>query len=408
MLQHIKNIYHLLMALLAVALYGYPAKKLKVIGVTGTDGKTTTSNMIFQILLASGKKAGLVGTLGATIGSEHVAIGLHVTTPNPFTLQKFLKKMVHEGCEYAVIEATSHGLDQNRLVGCNFSYALLTNITHEHLDYHKSFSNYVKAKAKLFRGVRLSVINKDGPWFDDVQQHKVGGKIVSYGLTQTADVNPQSFPLALTLEGDYNMQNALGAAALTKSLAIADNIIRNTLKNFQSLEGRLDEVKEGQQFRVFVDFAHTPFAIEQVLQTLKTRTKGRLITVYGSAGLRDKTKRPISGEAGAKLADVTILTADDPATEDVNDIISQMVPGCKKAGAKEVYLRDLASLPPYQRVFIRIPDRKEAIELAVKIAKAEDVVALLGKGHQKSLSIGKQELPWNEKEIAQEAIRNLH
>lgn len=407
MLQALKNTYHLGIAMLAVIANGYPARKLTVIGVTGTDGKTTTSTMITQILAAASKKVGLVGTLGATINGEHQEIGLHVTTPSSFVLQKLLKQMVAQGCEYAIIEATSHGLDQNRLFGCNFSYALLTNITHEHLDYHKNFVNYVQSKAKLFKTVSTSVINRDGSWFDAFMLEKPAGKLITYGLTPKAQVNPQTFHFTLQIAGAYNYQNALGAVAMTKALGIADDVIRNTLCDFKGLEGRMEEVKEGQEFRVIVDFAHTPYAIEQVLSTLKNRTIGKLIAVFGSAGLRDKTKRPISGEAGTKFADITILTADDPATENVNDIIDQMVPGCITAGAKEIYRRDLDASEKFSgHVFVRIPDRKEAINLSIKIAQTKDTVALLGKGHQKSLSVGKEELPWDEKEIATEAIKN--
>lgn len=408
MLQSVKNIYHFFMAVLATGFYRYPAKKLTVIGVTGTDGKTTTSHMIYQILQQAGKNVGIVGTLGAKIGDKHVDVGLHVTTPSPFALQKLLNEMVKQGCEYAIIEATSHGLDQNRLVGCNFSYGVLTNITHEHWDYHKNFENYVKAKAKLFRGVKASVINTDGPWFEALKKYTLGGKLVTFGLTPSADYNPSTFPFQLTITGDYNRQNALGAVAIAKTLGIANQPIRNALARFKNLEGRFEEINEGQPFRVIVDFAHTPYATEQVLKTLKAETNGRLIAMFGSAGLRDKTKRPITGKVAATYAHICIVTADDPATEDVNDIISQIIPGCIEAGAHEIIgLNPVSGFNPEvgKHVFCRIPDRKEAIQAAIGIARPGDTVALLSKGHQKSFSLGKEEIPWNEAALAREAVK---
>ncbi len=407
MFQSLKNIYHYLVALGAVAFYRYPAKKLIVIGVTGTDGKTTTANMIYEVLLHAGKNVGLISTVGAKVGDDVIQLGLHVTTPNPFALQKLLRTMVDQGCTYAVVEATSHGLDQNRLTGCNFYGGVLTNITHEHLDYHKTFDRYVKAKAKLFRGTKVAVINNDGPWYKALSAETIAGKTITYGLTNRAETNPVTFPLQIRLPGAYNMQNALAAAAMTRELGVKEANIKQTLSSFQGVEGRLDEVSAGQSFKVFVDFAHTPYATEQVLKALRTQTKGRLIAMFGSAGERDKTKRPITGKMVAENADIAIVTADDPASEDVNDIISQIVPGCLEAGAKEVGISELSSQKLNGHVFAKIPDRYNAMKAALSIAKRGDIVALLGKGSQKSLSIGDKELPWNEKQIAADILEKL-
>ncbi len=392
-----------MVAISAVAYYGYPAKKLTVIGVTGTDGKTTTSTMIAHILKSADKKVGLVGTLGAYINGDHREIGLHVTTPNPFSLQKLLKEMVENKCEYAVIEATSQGLDQNRLLGCNISYALLTNITHEHLDYHKDFDRYTAAKAKLFRKVRKSVLNADGPWINAIRKYQLGGDVITYNM-------PDSLPLPFSLKiiGDFNKQNALGAMAITQELGIERDVIRNTLNNFKGIEGRMEEINKGQKFRVIVDFAHTPFATEQALSTLRVYTKNKLISVLGSAGLRDTTKRPMLGKISGKLADVTILTSDDPATEDVNAIINEMSLGCRKAKVREVNVTDFRKESLKNHVFLKIPDRASAIQFAISIAEKGDTVALLGKGHQKSLTIGRKEIPWNEKKVAIKALASLH
>lgn len=405
-MQTIKNIYHLVMAIVAVVLYRYPARSLTVIGVTGTDGKTTTTNMIYHVLKQAGKRAGMVSTIGAKIGDQTIDIGLHVTTPSPFTLQKLLRQMVNEGCQYAVVEVTSHGLDQHRLFGCNFRIGVLTNITHEHLDYHKTLANYVKAKSKLFKNTMAAVLNVDGPWFEAIKQHNPAGQIITYGLSDGA-VSRKTFPLQVPIEGEFNIANALGAAAVCKALSISDETIKAAIATFGGIAGRMEPVEEGQPFRVIVDFAHTPHAIEEVLQALKFSTVGRLIVVFGSAGLRDKAKRPISGEKAATIADITIITADDPATEDVIEISRQIAIGCLKAGADEIEPKMLKNNQEHGRVFTRIPDRAEAICTAIVIAEQSDTIALLGKGHQKSLSVGHEELPWNEKQIAITAIKEL-
>lgn len=392
---------HLPLAFLASIYYRFPRRNLKIIGVTGTDGKTTTVSLIYMILREAGLKTGMVSTVSAKIGDEEIETGFHVTAPDPWLLQKLLRKMKDSGMEYVILEATSHGLDQFRLWGINFEIGVLTNITHEHLDYHKTYENYLNAKAKLFKASKVAVLNKDDEsykYLDSEIQRSKDAKIVSYGIKNRADFTPQTFPFKTSLPGEYNQYNCLAAIAAVAQLKIPEEIIRQAVANFKGVIGRMEEINEGQDFKVFVDFAHTPNALKQVLSTLKARknSQNKLIAVFGSAGFRDQTKRPLMGEIACQLADLVILTTDDPRTEGVEKIIDQIAAGCQKAGGVE------------GRTFYRIPDRQEAINFAVqKLARQGDIVALCGKGHEITLAIGKKELPWSEHEAARKAIKLL-
>lgn len=336
MIKWLKNLKHLIGAIVATLVYRYPARNLKIIGVTGTDGKTTTVHLIYSILKSAEKRTAFVSSIAAKIGDKEIDTGFHVTTPNPWLLQRLLWQMVNEKIEYVILETTSHGLGQHRLLGCNFQVGVVTNITHEHLDYHKTFKKYLAAKAKLFQGVKIAVLNRDEEHFNYLKRVAKKAKIVSYGIDKKADYTPESFKFKTKLPGKYNLYNCLAAIAATKALGIKDGIIRKAVGNFSNLPGRLEEISEGQDFQIFVDFAHTPNGLENVLETLKEeKGKGRLIVVFGCAGERDKEKRPIMGEIATKMADLVVLTAEDPRSEDVNDIIAQIVTGCKKAGGME-------------------------------------------------------------------------
>ena len=274
MWQKIKNVYHLLRAFLACIYFGFPSKKLTVIGVTGTDGKTTTSHMIYEVLKSAGKNVSIISSIHAQIGEKTYDTGFHVTTPDPVALQKFLKKLVDSNSEYLVLEVTSHGLDQNRIFGVDFSFAVLTNITHEHLDYHKSFENYILAKAKLFKGAKVSILNLDDLSFSKIKK-LTNGKIITYSIGKKADFAPKNFPLKLKIPGEYNLSNALCAAALATQVGISKRIITKALNNFQGVKGRMEEVDMGQDYQVIVDFAHTPNGLKQALKTLGSRVKGQ-------------------------------------------------------------------------------------------------------------------------------------
>ena len=390
--QWVKNYFkHLPLAFLANLYFGFPAKKLKIIGVTGTEGKTTTVNLISHIFKEAGLPTASVSTVSAKLNKREIDTGLHVTSPSSWPLQRLLRQMVDEKIKYAVLEVTSNGLDQFRFWGINFDVGVLTNITRDHLDYHKNLENYRNAKLKLFKKAKVSVLNIDDSSFEYIKDRIKNKKIISYGIRGQADFTPPKFKFKTKLLGEYNYYNCLAAIATALNLKIDPKIVAKAIAVFTGVEGRLEEIKEGQNFKVYVDFAHSPNSIEQTLKTLKQSLNGgnKLIAVFGSAGHRDKEKRPLMGEAAAKYADLVILTTDDPRTEKVSDICSQISQGCRQKGCEPVV----------------IEDRRQAIKYAFAQAKKGDTVALLGKGHEKSLAVGKKEIPWSDKQVATELLR---
>ena len=388
---------HLPLAILAVLCFRYPARRLKVIGVTGTDGKTTTATLIDDILVHWGKKAALVSTVAAKIGQKEIDTGFHVTSPDAWKLQRLLREIVNQGFEYVVLEATSHGLVQNRFFGCHFKMGVVTNVTHEHLDYHKTYSDYLKAKAKLFDKVQAGVLNRDDRSFDYLKQKlkEKRIKIISYALKNKADFTPQNFPFKTPLLGAYNQYNCLAAVATASFLGAPKNVIKEALADFPGVKGRLEEIKNKFGFKVFIDFASTANSLKNVLMVLKKilPLKGRLIAVFGSAGLRDVQKRGLMGEISGKYADLMVLTAEDPRTEDVNQIIKQIAQGALKEGVQE------------GKTLFRVADRAEAIKFAIqKLAKKGDIVVTCGKGHEQSMCYGKTEKPWSEHQAIEKAL----
>lgn len=398
-MRFIKNLKHFLWAVFSAFYFGFPARKMTVIGITGTDGKTTTATLIYKILVAAGQKVALVSTVGAKIGTKEIDTGLHTTTPNSWNLQQLIHQAADLKTEYLILETTSHGLDQHRLWGINFTAAVMTNVSHEHLDYHHTMANYLKAKAKLFQKVKWAILNKDDKYFNYFQA-KVSqkAKTVTYSLKPGADLTPKNFPFKTKLLGDFNQSNCLAAIAVAIELGVAAKIIRKAITNFEPVVGRMEKIQEGQNFEVFVDFAHTPNALENTLKTLKklTAKDQSLIAMFGSAGFRDQTKRPLMGEAAAHWADQIILTADDPRTESLETIVNQLAKGCLKLGKIE------------NKDFFKIYDRGEAIAFAFSLAKKGDIVALCGKGHEKSLAIGKKEIPWSDQQEARKLLKKHH
>ncbi len=387
MWQTAKNYYHFVRAFFAATYFDFPSKKLTVIGITGTDGKTTTVNMLHHILKTSGKKVSSISSIGAKIADKSYDTGFHITTPSPWQIQKYLKKAVEQKAQYFILEATSHGLDQNRLAFINFEVAAITNITHEHLDYHKNKKNYLESKAKIFRNVKYSILNKDDQSFNDLK-HKVSGVIFTYGLKKQADFNLKKYPIKLKILEFFNLENALVSLACAINLGISKQQALKALSKFEGLPGRLEEIDLGQPFDVYIDFAHTPSGLENVLKALRTRRNGgKLIAVFGAAGERDKSKRLLLGKAGSKFADFSIITAEDPRGEDVSKICTQIARGFD---SREKY-------------FI-IPDRRKAIQFAIDHASNNDIVGLFGKGHEKSMAYGKIEKPWDEFKVAKKAI----
>lgn len=421
-----KNVKHFVTSVKEIIRYGYPARKLKVIGVTGTDGKTTTSHLIYGILRTAGKKTALVSTIGVFLDSEVIDTGFHVTTPDATVLQPLFKKMVNKGIEYLVLEASSHGLDQHRVLGSNFLVGVLTNVTPEHLDYHKTVEQYKKAKQKLFRGVKFAVLNCDDPSFDYFAAGtRKGARIISYSLEKDASLRSSAakeakegmgfstkegdriFKIKTSLSGKYNISNILAAVGAARALEIGWREIKKAIEEFKNVAGRMQEVDLGQPFRVIIDFAHTPNGLRNLLETLvQTKQRGeQLITVLGSAGERDIGKRPMLGEVATRLSDVTIFTAEDPRHEDVRKIIEQMRNGARISGATEAIKADLTNpRQPRKNKFVVEPDRKKAIELAISIASKGDIVAVCGKGHEKSMNIRGTEIPWSDQEVVKQVL----
>lgn len=402
------NLSHFLRAVLAVLLHGYPARKLTVIGVTGTDGKTTTSHLIYYILQAAGLPVSLISTTGAIIhGRENQPLGLHVTTPNPFELQNFIKEAVAAGSQYLVLEATSHGLAQHRVWGSNFRIGVVTNVTREHLDYHGSYERYLLDKARLIRSVQTSILNRDDASYEKLKP-LAGGQLITYGLQPGADVTSDGFQLTpsgmeiaiprlgrtlrSSLVGEYNAQNLLAAAAVGLALNLPPDAIAAGLERAVPPPGRLQRMDAGQPFTVFVDFAHTPNSLENVLKLLRSMTNKRLIAVFGCAGLRDPYKRFPMGASAGRYADLTVITAEDPRTESLDEIMAEIARGVESEGG----LRD--------QTYFLIGDRQEAIQFAIQNAQPGDIVVTCGKAHEQSMCFGTVEYPWDEFQAVQYAL----
>ena len=379
--QSIRNIYHALSATLATIYYKYPAKSLKVIGVTGTDGKTTTSSIIYHILKESGKKVALISTVAAYIGDKTIDTGFHTTTPNEWRLQKLLAEIKNENIEFVVLEATSIGLDQHRLLGTNIRYAVFTNITHEHLDYHKSLNNYVLAKIKLLKNAKKVILNQDNST-KSLSSYVANNKnIVMYSQKQLNE----SHPIRKLFPSTHNQENAHAAMTLVRELGIPDEQITKSMESFKGIPGRLEYVENDIGINIVVDFAHTPNALQKTLIHLKEITKGKLVTVFGATGRRDITKRPIMGKFASLIADEVVLTSDDTYGENIDTIIRQIKEGVVKNHGH----------------IHSIPDRGEAIQFALNtLCKSGDTLAVLGQGHEQSINLdGVTEIPWNDTKI---------
>lgn len=399
--RRVLNLYHWLRAVTAVLWYRYPARNLTVIGITGTDGKTTTSHMLYAILRAAGKPVSLISTTGAIIhGRENVPLGLHVTTPNPFELQRFLRDARAAGSEYIVLESTSHGLAQYRVLGSNYRIGVITNITHEHLDYHGTYDRYLRDKARMFRHVKTSILNKDCQSYETLRT-LAAGKQVTYGLQNEVDLTATDIhyePTGSTFTipaigkkihsrftGDYNVLNMLAACGAALALGIDPEHIAAGLEAAVPPPGRLEKIDMGQPFTVYVDFAHTSNGLDNLLRMLHGVKSGRLIVVFGCAGERDPFKRFPMGASAGKYADLTVLTAEDPRTEDLKKILDETAAGVESEGGV------------LNETYFRVPDRTEAIAFAIqKLARPGDIVVSTGKAHERSMCFGTTETPWDE------------
>jgi len=386
----LKSMYHLIVGVIAVLWFRSPGNHLTVIGVTGTDGKTTTTTLIYEILKKAGINASVITSVHAVIAGKEYDTGFHVTTPNAWYVQKYLRAAVDHGDTHMVLEVTSHGIDQHRVYGIPFRVGVITNVTEEHLDWHKTYSQYLNTKLSLLVHSHIAIINKD-----DTRLYKEGVKqitknaVITYGIRTTADITPENFPFRTQLPGEFNRYNCLAAIAAGKALSIDVATIRDAILHFPGITGRMEVVYK-KNFSVIVDFAHTPNALIQALSTVRPMTKGRLIHVFGSAGLRDPFKRPAMGKASSGFADVIILTEEDYRIEKVETIMDQIQKGI--SSKKEVH---------------RIPNRADAIRFALSEAKKGDTVILTGKGHEKSLCRGTTEYPWSDQEEVKKALQNI-
>jgi len=406
MWQRTKNIYHLQQALIANIIHGFPSRGIKIIGVTGTDGKTTTANLIYHILHEAGEKAAIISSVGAVIDGEKFDLAFHVTTPGRFAVQSYIKKAKKKGVKYIVLEVTSHALDQHRISGIHIDIGVVTNITREHLDYHKTYEKYVKAKAKLLKKAQVAIVNKDDHSYlllKKKELHNYHNKIVTYGMKKDSEINPHIFQFQTKLLGQFNKYNCLAAISVVQQLHVPSSAIRKGLMSFKPPLGR-QEIVYNKDFMVINDFAHTPNSFSVIIPEAKRLAHNRLIHVFGSAAKRDKFKRPEMGKFSAKNSDIIILTSEDPRDEPITAITNDILAGIK--GFEVIQAEDAANciLQNGKKYVFIIPDRKEAIRFAIKTARKGDVVLLTGKGHEKSINYGKGEEPWDESATAMQAI----
>lgn len=394
------------LALAAANYYDHPADKLKVIGITGTNGKTTSTFMMKSILEAAGYTVAIIGTIANYIGKKK----LHTerTTPESLELQKLFKDMVDSGVQYCVMEVSSHSLYLDRVYGVKFSQAIFTNLTQDHLDFHKTFQNYYAAKLILFKNALSSVINIDDEYGERVYKDVLGNK-TTYSIDKTSDVIASdihmhsrgvSFNITyenerehinLNIPGKYNVMNALGSAGACLKEGISLSLVKKGLEDMLAVPGRCEIVTKDYNlgYDVIVDYAHTPDGLENILKTAREFTKGRLISVFGCGGDRDNTKRPIMGKIGTDLSDLAVITSDNPRTEEPMSIIKEIIEGVKRDN------------------YIIVENRREAIKKAMEIAKKDDVIVVAGKGHEDYQILKDKTIHFDEREVIGEIVQEL-
>lgn len=410
-LQRIKNLFwHLPKSIFYNFYYAFPSKKLVLIAVTGTDGKTTTTNLIHQTLLNSGIKAGLISTIGAKIVDREVKIGLHTTSPDSSVVQKVLRLMVDEGITHVVLEVTAHALDQYRYFGCHFQVSAITNTSHEHLDDFLDMPRYIAAKAKLFSQSDLSILNLDDPSYPIIKKN-LHTQIKTYSIDKKSDYQAKNIkftPTELTFSVNkfnfatdslyqYQIYNILAAYAILDTLSINPKILLDTIKHFPDIKGRREIIANTFKITTIVDFAHTPAALKSTLQSLRLNTTGKIICLFGATGGRDPSKRPLMGQIVSQYADIAIITADDTRNELVENINNQIISGIDTKRVNEKLFS-----------YYNIPNRQNAFNLAIKLASPGDTVVACGKGHETTILHGKTEYPWSEAEAFRTAFRQKY
>ncbi len=409
----VKNLLHFIEAFVFALYYGFPARRLKIIGVTGTDGKTTTVNFVYQALKRANKKVAMISTVYAKIGGKEFSTGLHTTTPTASKLQKYLNLARKTGEEYVVLEVTAHGIDQHRVDFIDFYIGVVTNITPEHIlskdkknDYFGDFETYLKTKVQLLKRSKFAIINKDDESYKLIKKLLDKRRVFTYSIRQKADF-VLDFDKIKTDFPDFVKENLTAGYAVLKLLGIKESKIFSAIENFKLPPGRLEIVyKNG--FKVIIDFAHTINSFKKVLPYVKAKycgREGRLIHVFGAAGLRDYTKRRKMGRISGMYADVVILTEEDFRTEDPKKICRDIAKGLEEERFKKASFDFLKR--EHTKVYHIEISREKAIEKALKIVKKGDVVLLTGKGHEQSLARGKSEYPWNEKQVVLKKLTEL-
>ena len=399
--------------------YDYPGKKMRMIGVTGTNGKTTTTHIIAHILRAAGYHVGVIGTIHALIDDEELPI--HNTTPDVVELQHFLALMQEKGMTHVVMEVSSHALALNRVAGIEYDTAVFTNLTQDHLDFHKTMENYVAAKAKLFQSLtaadhvkvnKTAVVNIDDPWSKDIL-NACHCKVLTYGVEKDADLKGSNLKVELkkssfdvvgpfvnvhlnmNITGLFNVYNTLAAIGAAHAEGVDEATIDKAIQTFHSVPGRFELVEAGQDFAIVVDYSHTPDSLQKALETARAMKPNRILAVFGCGGDRDKTKRPIMGRIGAELADIPIVTSDNPRSENPETIVEEV-----EAGVKE-------GLKPGQHHEV-IVNRRDAIYRAVELAQTNDIIVIAGKGHETYQILNDGTIHFDDREEARNAVHALH
>jgi UDP-N-acetylmuramoyl-L-alanyl-D-glutamate--2,6-diaminopimelate ligase len=415
------------LAQVASAFYGDPSLSLTLIGLTGTNGKTTTSYLLESILSEAGHKVGVVGTINYRYAGKLQPAA--TTTPESLDLQKLLAEMKQAGVTHAVLEVSSHALDMQRVKACHFDVALFTNLTRDHLDYHGSMEKYFQAKKHLFteslresrKKNRFAVINRDDPWGEELCR-SASGTILRYGVKSRGEVYPKRFSgdldgiraevvtprglveIASPLIGIHNLSNILAAVAAAESLEIPPEITVRGLEKMGRVPGRLDRVPGGDGIRIFVDYAHTPDALERALETLRSARPTRLLVIFGCGGDRDRGKRPVMGKTAALGSDWAVITSDNPRTEEPLKILAEIEAGIRETGRPRLTSENLLAREE-QGGYLVVPDRREAISLTIGAARPGDVVLIAGKGHEDYQILGTSRIHFDDREEAQVALQ---
>lgn len=395
------------MAQISAAFYGYPARQLRMVGITGTNGKTSTTYMLKSIFEEEGSKVGLIGTIVNMIGQRR--IHTERTTPESMDLQKLLRQMLDEGVDTVVMEVSSHSLVLKRVFGILFEAAVFTNLTQDHLDFHGDFAHYAAAKSILFQNSKNTAVNADDPYAAQMKE-AAAGETLCFGLTENAEVQAQDIelttkgcrfvlqakgirmPILLHIPGKFSVYNALGAISACLMLGVSPAHIREGLENVSCVPGRFESLDtRGGGYSVILDYCHTPDSLESTLKTVRGFAKGRVVCVFGCGGNRDNTKRPIMGEIAGRMADFSIVTSDNPRFEDPNAIISEILAGMKE----------------FQDKYITIENRREAIRYALKHAQKDDVIVLAGKGHEDYQEIRGVKHDFDEKKVVSELLDEI-